>query len=46
MNYIKQKINLGNNPVFVYNSNEIDKNKSFTENNIYNEFSIEIEDDK
>jgi len=45
INYIKQKIDLGSNPVFIYNSNELDKNKSFTENKIYNEFKIEIEDE-
>ena len=45
INYIKQKIDLGSNPVFIYNSNELDKNKSFTENKIYNEFKIEIKNE-
>ena len=45
INYIKQNIDLGNNPVFIYNSNEIDKNKSFAENQIYGESYIEIEDE-
>ena len=45
INCIKQKIDLGNNPVFIYNSNEIDKNKSFRENKISNGFSIEIEEE-
>ena len=45
INYIKQNIDLGNNPVFLYNSNEIDKNKSFRENKIISGFLIEIEEE-
>ena len=45
INYIKQNLDLGNNPVFLNNSNVIDKSKSFTENRIYDGFYIEVEDE-
>ena len=41
---IKQKINLGKNPVFYYNSEEIDLNKFFEENKIVDDLKIEVEE--
>lgn len=41
---IRQKIDLGENPSYYYNGVKIDINKSFKENQIYNNSYIEIED--
>jgi hypothetical protein len=42
---VKEKMNLVGNPIYYNNSNKVDINKTFKENNIYNDSIIEIEDD-
>lgn len=42
---VKEAMNLVGNPIYYNNSKKVDINKTFKENNIYNDSIIEIEDD-
>ena len=46
INKIRETMNLGPNPTYYYNSKPVDINKTFKENNIFNDSFLEIEDEE